>query len=122
MKATFLFAQVNRKEHKKVKENKIKITNKKKTNKQTQSLPQQNSYNVDYVLFAQSLVSYDFVGLAVWIVTTVTSVWDSKLPSRSSSSFLEGFSVGSSSSLRAKLTTPLSFMAVVMDGISILPV
>ena len=58
----------------------------------------------------------------MWIVTTVTSVWDSTLPGRSSSSVLEGFSVDSSSSSRVKLTTPLSFMAVVMDGMSILPV
>ena len=55
-------------------------------------------------------------------MTTVSLVWDSNLPGRSSSSFLEGFSVVSSSSWRVKSTTPLSFMVVVMDGMSILPV
>ena len=57
-------------------------------------------------------------------MTTVISVWNSelKLLGRSPSSFLEGLSVDSSSSSREKLTTPLSFMAVVMDGMSILPV
>ena len=84
----------------------------------------------------QSLVSYDFVGFAVWILTTVISAWDSELPwlEHPPSSLLDGIRLDSpsgisfpvkfesGSSSRVKFTMPLSFSVLVIDGMLILPV